>query len=90
MDDLIAFVRARLSEDEAGIREALRTEDEWVSERDLIDIQAKRMLLDDAERDPDASWTAYGSAQWRVCVLAMPYRDHADYRPEWTPATEGE
>lgn len=88
MDELIAFLRARLDEDEAGIRQALRTEDEWVSERDLVDIQAKRMLIDDADRDPDWSWTGHGSAHWRMCVLAMPYRDHPDYRPEWAP-TDG-
>ncbi len=36
-----------------------------------------------AERlESHAAWAAFGEA---VRILALPYRDHPDYQPEWSP-----
>jgi hypothetical protein len=70
----------------------------WDPARVLADVQAKRAILDDIvdevdglARRVDSEWgigdyDPTGDAADRlVRLLALPYRDHADYRPEWAP-----
>lgn len=66
MDELIAFIRAQLDRQEDGIRQALRTEDEWVSESDLVDVQAKRRIVDlhSGEHDCRTWVTGVYPADW--------------------------
>ena len=130
MSDLTDFLRARLDEDEAGVR-ALTVPHEWHTgpggdpdwtdeelvcmwppefhtpyEQDkhwrgitisgpelaahsarhdparvLREVEAKRRLLDDTWGGPDHEemW------EHHVRLLALPYAQHPDYRPEWAP-----
>lgn len=144
MDDLVAFLRARLDEDAEAAREAAdgdsgdwfvgdkwnvyRAEDEAphgdVEENRLVvygnvlvqsahiarhdparvlrEVEAKRELLDEHGDVNDGSCGTCVDGQWgypthggsipqnypckTLRLLALPYADHPDYRPEWAPA----
>jgi hypothetical protein len=97
MDDLIAFVKARLDEDEAGADEVHlpRTcssvdrdgdfDTSWCDcyypARVLREVAAKRAILDSRWGGPDHA------DMWESCVLdlATVWSDHPDYRQEWKP-----
>ena len=120
MDDLIAFLRTRLDEDEAVAKAADmpgvhprgpwqrydngRIEDargytvakarpessehiaRWDPARVLAEVDAKRRILDWCERM--AHVDGYGGLMARDArmirrLLAQPYAEHPDYRPEW-------
>jgi hypothetical protein len=95
-DDLVMFLRARLAEDEAEARETSDADAEFWSDvkgdgayfdrfapaRVLREVEAKRAILDDCERDL-ADDACDESARWRVRVLAAVYRDHPGYDPAW-------
>jgi len=125
-DDLVAFLRARLDEDEQTARAAVGCEGEargWVEmwsgemEREqahaerfsparvLAEVDAKRRIL--ALHGPVILRGGTGAKYYdttTVCgscelpqfpehafpcptlrLLALSYREHPDYRPEWTP-----
>lgn len=141
VDDLVAFLRARLDEDEASVyawdsdAEACvgtvwtgnepgyttvasrRGEGPWIADgrevlnarhgrvlydpaRVLREVEAKRRIVDDvvpevegAEDRIDGEWGVV-SLPWDqvhattlslLRLLALPYSDHPDYRPEWKP-----
>lgn len=95
MSDLDAFLHARLDEDEANEHlDRISAEDRAALLADfdagespeyphmevgfgrwLAEVQAKRTILG-LMGDPDAMI---------LRVLALPYADHPDYRPEWRP-----
>lgn len=118
VDDLIAFLWARLDEDEARTRELLvRAQQTTLMLKDpkllgrfipgwhdwpdvermcaerLAEVEAKREILDeyrlwaeDDSRDYDQSQTAAdrtAALEVVVKLLAQPYAEHPDYRPEW-------
>lgn len=109
-DDLIAFLRARLDDDErvalsfevstdtwlchhcgGSMSSAARLDDhlfetghrEWGPARMLAEVEAKRRILDEAIR-----LMRYDGEFEFLEMLALPYCDHPDYRPEWRPAAE--
>ena len=61
--------------------------------RVLADVEAKRRMLDDLYPSVKASGetiqSEWGSNPWDcdklLALLALPYADHPDYRPEWKP-----
>jgi len=91
--DLVAFLRARLDEDEAYL---LSNRRHLWTQRPLREVEAKRAILDafqavDAEvvtmlhdRRPRkyGEWDGLHKA---VCHLATVYRDHPDYDEAWKP-----
>lgn len=65
----------------------------WPPARVLAEVEAKRALLDGflpdataADEQINEEWHA-GSALAGdlLCLLALPYADHANYREEWRP-----
>ena len=87
-DDMVQFLRDRLDDDKDH---ALRHDPARV----LADIEAKRQMVDayvEAGRQlvdaaPESEF-AYGRSVGlgiAVCLLALPYASHPDYRPEWRP-----
>ena len=117
MTDLMAFLRARMDEDEAAAHRAGsdpwefdggyvdlhrdRLAPEYLGEfaehigrhdpsRVLREVEAKRRLLIQFELRGDSVRATVQPATGGVWddlmrLLALPYADHADYRPEWTP-----
>ncbi len=100
MTDLVAFLRARLDEDEAEARETADADAEFWSDvkgdgtyfdrfgpaRVLREVEAKRVII--AECEPRARagiGAARMAAQRTLRILATVYRGHPDYRPEWKP-----
>ncbi|GIE35914.1 hypothetical protein Ait01nite_089590 [Actinoplanes italicus] len=97
MDDLNAFLRARLDEDEHRIRQAAedyfygdghgdavnRWFDRWSPQNPdgmLTEINAKRRMLEEAVR-----LERYDGQFEFLELLALPYAEHPNYRPEWRP-----
>lgn len=79
-DDLVAFLRARLDEDEAWVVDGDCPCPEGglipnCPERVLREVEAKRRLVGWAET----------KALYVLTALALPYADHPDYRQEWRP-----
>jgi Family of unknown function (DUF6221) len=111
MDDLIAFLRARLDEDEAtadGLQFACRLPDKvpdftacggpaaeaywrhFDPARVLREVAAGRLLLRQFElrgNSVRATVQPPTGGVWDdlLRMLALPYADHPDYRPEWKP-----
>lgn len=101
MDNLIAFLRDRITEDEAAIRtwaaccihidacdETGGYLERFDTRRMLAEVEAKRRILDWCERM--AHVDGYGGLMARDArmirrLLAQPYAEHPDYRPEWRP-----
>lgn len=95
MDDLIAFLKARLDDRERSIKARLyQYPDPEVA---LAEVGVQRKLIDQAEREINgAPSRAYDhesevertrAALWGevLLLLALPYADHPDYREEWRP-----
>ena len=98
MDDLIAFLRARLDEQHAGVDEVHERScdlltDSWPVSCDcgepewqLADVAAKRKIIELVFEG-----FHYGDAcsddvfRRLLRALALPYADHPDYRQEWRP-----
>jgi hypothetical protein len=55
------------------------------AERVLAEVDAKRRLVAESRID-DHNFGSVGP--WTLRVLALPYADHPDYRPEWRPDGE--
>lgn len=85
-DDLVAFLRARLDEDE-------RDPGGWSPARVLAEVDAKRRILAEHPWRHEPDWPS--GRQCRQCatehpcttlrLLALPYAGHPDYREEWRP-----
>lgn len=101
MDDLIAFLRARLDEREAHIADlrARSGEDQGLSgpwkpegpDFALADIESKRQMLA-MHSHPYCGWCADGGKEgdggrpcYHLALLALPYAGHEDYREGWKP-----
>lgn len=92
---IVEFLRARLDAREAGIRQALKTEDYGVTERDLIEVQALRRIVDLHEGGHECSvydhngdvdncrWCVDSSDCSTLRLLASIHSDHPDYDPAW-------
>lgn len=98
MDDLIAFLRARLDEREAraGLhdRDCVTLDDTFEGTTDpcdcpepafvLADVAAKRRILDFIDEDPPfLDGGSWAYLDPILRLLALPYADHPDYRQEW-------
>ncbi|MHA7279563.1 DUF6221 family protein [Arthrobacter sp. MDT2-2] len=85
MNDLAAFVDARLTEDEKAARVGTLPEEVWGArgwydpERVLAECRAKRGLVRYAAASLDES---QGTDVLRL--LALPWAGHSDYRADWT------
>lgn len=81
MSDIVAFLTARLAEDDADAR----------TERAWAEVAAKRALLREIEAiairptagdaDPDFLKRPAGRM---LCTMVMPYADHPDYEQSWS------
>lgn len=91
--DLVAFVNARLDEDE---RSATTDERHWAdvpdavfsSTRLLTEVASKRKVLAFLRAASDPAWATYavaGEAREALKAMALPFADHPDYRAEWAP-----
>lgn len=89
--DLVAFLRERLDEDE-------RDPGGWSPARVLAEVDAKRRILDgfepalaQEELDPAdmENQAVLGTLERVAALLALPYAEHPDYRPEWAPDQKG-
>jgi hypothetical protein len=108
MDDLTAFLSARLDEDEALANEIHRPRDCGSVDRDgefdpdpvwcscdyparvLREVEAGRLLLRQfglRGNSVRATVQPPTGGVWDdlLRMLALPYADHPDYRPEWKP-----
>ena len=87
------FLRARLTEDEQRIERAYEPPPELNDDerrelltsrtRVLAEVDAKRQIV--AKCDNVADGSAWDLAQAVLRLLALPYADHPEYRPEWKP-----
>jgi hypothetical protein len=84
---LAEFLLARIADDEAEAKLMQRRYEKRV----LAECDAKRRIVK-AWRDGPAgsdAWfsddTGWDGIAWCVQVLALPYKDHPDYRTEWKP-----
>jgi hypothetical protein len=89
-DDLVAFLKARLADDEAD-------PGGWPAARVRAEVDAKRRILarytsavEDSAEDADGYYDENRFEDARqlrpvLRLLALPYRGHPDYRPEWAP-----
>ncbi|MFB6846222.1 hypothetical protein ACFCXS_15355 [Streptomyces sp. NPDC056373] len=83
--DLIEFYRARLDEEEAGVRDCIESAEPNVGQTDLDELATRRTVLDmyeiaakhDDERAP--------GLRLAVQYLAAHYDKHADYREGYRP-----
>ncbi len=100
--DLVAFLRARLDEDEGYLNSNRRHL--W-TQRPLREVEAKRAILAEHQHEKTylptdgegfgcscCCWDrdeGQGGCGWCATVraLAAVYRDHPDYDPEWNTAT---
>jgi hypothetical protein len=79
LDALKAFLNARFDEQEAAAEAPAFV---------LADVAAKRRMLK-AWPDTFGNWTAdqadaaKAMKEKMLCLLALPYADQPDYRPEW-------
>ena len=90
-DDLVAFLRARLEDDLATADRLLeimksRTDAAHWGVRMLAEVNAKRALIAETiEPYLGMDTTMARVANQALRLLALPYADHPDYRPEWRP-----
>lgn len=97
-DDLIAFLRARLDEDEERARAVESHDRRWDylppkadsyvrrfnPDRVLAEVDAKRQIID--LWDPNVLAGSYFDALAQVLrLLALPDAGHPEYRDEWRP-----
>jgi hypothetical protein len=88
MDELIAFFRRCLDDDERNnqgyLNEVLETRLEHDARFRLAEVEAKRRILAEYERDdpmrPPAYWDGLTSA---IVDLAQPYAGREGWREEW-------
>lgn len=97
VDDLIAFLRARLAEDEQlvlaldetaynGVESTAGADARAHLERAAAEVEAKRKLIELYLMTYETS--TLDSDAWTVMkdamrTLALPHAEHPDYRPEW-------
>lgn len=86
------FLAARIAEDEAEARKYQRYEDQiletagWFDpSRVLAECASKRALLTLFRTGAKFEVSAGGETGWisPLTILAIPYRGHPDYDPEW-------
>jgi hypothetical protein len=100
VDDLIAWLRAQLDDDERVARghvaDGLHSDCEPQPVRWLAEVEAKRRILNryQAQLDRQGDWQesqlsadicAQEYADWVLPMLALPYADQPGYRDEWRP-----
>lgn len=83
MSDVVAFLRARLDEDEDYLRRAWPEDPPYRDDRVRREIEAHRRLLD--EMAPDLAHDNGGpsTAHWTLGVLTSVWADHPDFDPDW-------
>ena len=83
MSDLSEYLLDRIAEDEARVRRNER------GRRALAEIDAKRRLIALHHISHPCAGPCGYSASWAPCttmrILALPYADRTDFRPEWRP-----
>ncbi len=93
---LVEFLRARYDDDERTYNYLNDMGEQGPYYFLLDDLAAKRRIIDlhsgdhecsvyDHHGDVDNFAWVTGSACSTMCLLALPYADHADYRQEWRP-----
>jgi hypothetical protein len=100
-DDLVAFLKARLDEDEQTAQaaeghpvEALVSDEafdhltRWSSSRVLGEVAAKRRIIARCVKEWDEPTSGGAVAYVVLRELASVYDSHPDYRAEWSPDAE--
>lgn len=88
MSDHTGFLLARYDEDERDLALARYDGDEWyipdAARRDrlTVDLEAKRRIV---ELHGESEFCERIVMFEVLCLLALPYADHPDYREEWRP-----
>lgn len=88
MNDIAAFLDARITDDEKAARRGSLPEEVWGvggwydPQRVLAECRAKRALLRYAVAELDAPQRSEV-----LGLLALPWAGHADYRSEWRTGT---
>ena len=97
MDDLAAFLNARLDEDESRWRDLADLGEQGYWDFMLAEVDAKRRIIAKLEhyrqradepctREEGIMYDDHVDALTAVVqLLALPYANHPDYRPEWRP-----
>ena len=85
MSDLVAFLTARLDEDEGVARWEARRDDQSLPTRALADVEAKRAIVAFAATLLEGEDSQPWAGEEVLVRLATAYKDHPDYRPEWKP-----
>lgn len=85
--DLVEFLRARLDDEEATIKDGIESGESNISALDLVDIDAKRRIVEGIEdADPHGAHITGTFTAWDVLrLLALPYVGHPDYDEAWRP-----
>lgn len=81
LSDLVAFLRARLDEDERYASYGGPT-NSWAP-RVRADVEAKRRMLDLWDRQDEAHECA--DQDTLRGLMALPYASHPDFDPTWIP-----
>lgn len=94
MDELIAFLRARLAEDEKAAHAWLpfgnpdAADREHIARHDparvLADVAAKRAIVRACAHNLEFEEYGYTLAERTLRALAQPYSEHEDYKPHWS------
>ncbi|MFB7278074.1 DUF6221 family protein [Streptomyces hydrogenans] len=94
--DLVEFLHARLNEDEALIRDGVEAGESNISLLDLVDIDAKRRIIElhgpaeyeYADADVCSTCDRGGPLPYpcpTLRLLALPFARHPDYAEAWRP-----
>ncbi|MFG3051889.1 DUF6221 family protein [Kitasatospora sp. NPDC048239] len=92
--DLVAFMNARLDEDEQfaqgpwgdnGYSEYNEPGAPGHHLRVLAEVDAKRRIIATCNHVLAYEDHGHWLANQTLAILAMPYRDHPNYQPEWAP-----
>lgn len=78
---LTDFLLSRITEDEVATVGHL---DVYV-QRERAECEAKRQIVENAERNRTDLMRRCDLYSWEARVLAAVYADHPDYRQEWKP-----
>ena len=96
MSDLVAFLRARLDEDERELEKdppvglgyanlPARIHREVEAKRAILGEYAPIAKADDGSHEPEYAYGWADALGVAVRALAAVYRDHPDYDPGWIP-----
>jgi hypothetical protein len=84
MEDIAAFLLARIAEDEANVRSWAQEAAVAVLTRALAECEAKRRLIEHVQRLGRGAG-AQADLEMFLKIMAVPYAGHPAYRNLWRP-----